>query len=829
MADITGTQAGETLTGGAADDVIVAFTPGLSAGSIVATRLAAGLVQPITVAAPPDDSGRLFILQREGLLKVMDLATGTIAATPALDLTGQIAITGERGLLGLAFHPDFAANGRFFVFLSQAGGTSEIREYRLGADGVVVPGSARTILEIPQPNAVNHKAGWIGFGPDGMLYATSGDGGGGGDPNNNAQNLNLLLGKVLRIDVDGDDFATDPLRNYAIPDDNPFAATAGLDEIFAYGLRNPFRAGFDPATGRLFVGDVGQNAREEVNIVAAGDNLGWRLYEGNAPFATPTAPTDGLVFPIHDYTHESGDGRSVTGGLVYRGPSEALHGQYIFGDFGSGRVYALDDTDGDGTWTRTELTSIIAPTADSLRFPAAFATAPDGALLVVDYDGQVFRLDPEASGPADGADRVRAGAGRDLAYAGAGHDTVQGGSGSDTLHGMDGDDRLFGEADSDRLSGGNGRDTLVGSSGDDTLDGGAADDVLAGGVGDDLYLVGAQGDRVLEAAGAGDDTVIAASTYRAFAGIETLVLSEAAGAAGGTAGGTATRVIGNASANRLAGLAGDDTLEGGGGADRLDGGGGRDRLVGGAGVDTLLGGAGDDTLLVDSRADRVVELAGGGTDTVVASGTDGYWLVAGIEVLRLEGAARFGVGNAADNTLVGSDGDDRLHGQAGNDWIEDGAGNDTIWGGAGADAFFFSDGDGDDVVADFGAMDTVTVSSPGSITVEAVATGFLFTYGSGDSLLLNSVPGQMGGSIILDTPGSPPPVLPGGRLVLAGGGVVALGGSFPTPSFGGTLAATGSIGLSTGGTIGLGGVSLSLTGAGGITLPGITPTGDTVL
>ncbi|BDG70344.1 PQQ-dependent sugar dehydrogenase [Roseomonas fluvialis] len=811
MAQITGSQAGETLAGGSTDDVIIAFTPGLAVNSIVATRIAEGLAKPIAVAAPPDESGRLFILERDGLLKVMGLATGTIAPTPALDLTGQIAITGERGLLGLAFHPDFATNGRFFVFLSQPEGTSEIREYRLGADGIVVPGSARTILEIPQPNAVNHKAGWIGFGPDGMLYATSGDGGGGGDPNNNAQNLNVLLGKVLRVDVDGDDFAADDRRNYAIPDDNPFAATAGLDEIYAYGLRNPFRAGFDPATGRLFVGDVGQNAREEINIVGAGDNLGWRLYEGNAPYATPTAPTDGLVFPIHDYTHESGDGRSVTGGTVYRGPSEALHGQYIFGDFASGRIFALDDTDGDGTWTRTQINTLITPTAGAMQLPAAFATAPDGALLVVDYGGEVFRLDPVAAVPADGADRVRAGAGRDIAYAGGGDDTVQGGAGNDTLYGMDGNDRLFGEGEADRLSGAAGRDTLLGGAGNDTLDGGAADDLLAGGAGDDLYLVDGQGDRVSDTAGA--DTVIAAATFRLSSGIETLVLSEAAGAAGGTAAGSATRIIGNAAANRLFGLAGDDTLEGGGGADLLDGRSGRDRLVGGAGTDTLRGGAGDDTLLVDSRADRALELPGGGADTVIASGADGYQLGAGIEVLVLDGAARFGVGNGADNTVVGSAGADRLYGQGGNDSILGGAGNDTMWGGASSDVFVFAPGSGNDVVVDFDwTTDVVSFGAFGSVTGAEVAAGYLFTFDGGDSVLLRGA--------------GPPPLnipLADGRISL---GSVHEPLPHPGPDGGVRLVSERDILLS-GGTISIGGGTLLLTRVG--TLPGITLTGDTVL
>lgn len=778
MAEITGSQAGETLSGGLADDIITAFAPGAEADSIVATRIATNLARPITAAAPPDESGRLFILQRDGLLKIMDLASGTIAATPALDLTGQIAIDGESGLLGLTFHPDFAANGRFFVFLSQTGGTSEIREYRLGADGVAVPDSARTIIEIPQPPFPNHKGGWLGFGPDGMLYATVGDGDARSDPFNNAQNLDSLLGKVLRLDVDGDDFTADPQRNYAIPADNPFVNAAGLDEIFASGLRNPFRAGFDPATGRFFVGDVGQAAREEINIVAAGDNLGWRLYEGSEPFAFPTAPTTGLTFPIHEYTHASGDGFAVTGGTVYRGPQEALHGRYVFGDFVSGRIFALDDTDGDGTWTRTELTGLITASAGTVGLPAAFATAPDGALLVVDYDGEVFRLDPVLSGPADGADRIFAGAGRDIVYGGGGNDTAQGGTGDDTLHGMDGDDRLYGEADADRLSGGAGRDVLLGGQGGDTLDGGVGDDLLVGGDGNDLFLVDGQGDRVVEAATGGDDTVIASASFRVSGGIETLVLSEAAGAAGGTAAGTATRILGNAAANRLFGLAGDDTLEGGGGGDLLHGGAGSDRLVGDAGADTMRGGAGDDTYLVDSRADRVVEGADGGTDTVIASGADGYWSTPEIEVLVLTGAARFGVGNAADNTLYGSDGDDRLYGMAGADRIEGGTGDDMLWGGAGADVFVFAAGHGNDVVIDFDwGTDAFAFSHTGSVVAAQVAAGYLLTFDTGDSVLLRGVEAPP-----LGVPGSGGIVLGGAQpaaLSLAGG-MISVAGSPPT-------------------------------------------------
>lgn len=831
MAEITGSQAAETLTGGADDDVITAFAVGGTPSGVQAVRVAAGLANPMAAIAAPDGSGRLFIVERAGLVKTMDIATGTIAAAPMLDLVGEIPTTGERGLLGLAFHPDFAENQRFFVFLSQPDGTSEIREYRLGVDGVAVPGSARTILEMPQPATGNHKGGWIAFGPDGMLYAAVGDGGGSGDPSNNAQNLETLLGKMLRVDVDGDDFAADPLRNYAIPADNPFVGQAGLDEIWAYGLRNPFRNGFDSATGRLFIADVGQALREEINIGAAGANYGWRLFEGDAPYNPPDASPAGLTAPIHVYTHASGDGIAVTGGTVYRGPSEALHGAYIFSDSGSGKLFALQDTDGDGTWTRTALSPLTTPSAGAVNNVVSITEGPDGALYVVDYFGEVFRLDPVLAGAADAGDMVRGGAGRDRAYGGGGADTLIGGVDGDTLFGMAGGDLLFGQDGDDSLSGGAADDTLQGGAGRDTLDGGLGADALAGGTGDDLYLVSGQHDRVIEAMGEGADTVLAAASFRATGSVEVLVLSEAAGAAQAIGAATATRVIGNSAANLLVGLGGADTLHGGAGQDELRGGLGNDRLDGGSGADTLRGGAGGDTYLVDSRADRVIEASSFDADTVIASGADGYWLPAETEVLVLSGAATFGSGNADDNTILGGAQADRLFGQAGNDWMQGNAGADTMWGGAGSDGFLFHAGDGADVIADFDPdEDTFGIVGAASIVTTPTAAGLLITYGATDSVLLRGVASlplgivdggiiSVGGNLSSTSPWVQYPVLQTGALTLNGGIVHSAASGSPAhePH---SLAATATDPRLSGGTISLGDGTIGLAGAAG----GLSPT-----
>ena len=284
------------------------------------------------------------------------------------------------------------------------------------------------IITVDQPNASSHKAGWLGFGPDGHLYAALGDGG--ANPSS-AQDLNSLLGKILRLDVSADAFPGDSSRFYTVPADNPFVGVAGLDEIWALGLRNPWRDSFDRGSGEFFVADVGQSNWEEVNLAAAGANFGWPFREGPAPFmaGTPTAGTP--TEPTHFYDHTLG--RSITGGYVYRGgDSEGLHGQYFFADFSSGQIFTIRF---DGTnWVATQRTSQIAPNVSTINNPSSFGEDALGRLYVVDFDGEVFRLTP-AGTSADQADTINGQGGNDVIFGGSGSDTINGGAGHDILHG----------------------------------------------------------------------------------------------------------------------------------------------------------------------------------------------------------------------------------------------------------------------------------------------------------------------------------------------------------------------------------------------------------
>ncbi|HEY0834950.1 MAG TPA: PQQ-dependent sugar dehydrogenase, partial [Azospirillum sp.] len=441
---LAGTTGADGITGGVGPDLIYGFDPNgpqAAVASIAATRVAAGLNQPLFVASPPNDPARLFIVERNGYIRILDLESGGVQATSFLDVSREVSLGGERGLLGLAFHPEYATNGRFYVNLTNTRGDTEIRGYTVSATdpGRADPASATLVLEVDQPEGFsNHKAGWLGFAPDGTLHAALGDGGVAA----NAQNIDSLLGKMLRLDVNADAFPADAARNYAIPTDNPFAATAGADEVWALGLRNPWRAGFDRGTGDLYIADVGQSAREEVDIGQSGANYGWPAFEGLEPYE-PGTPTAGAVTPpIHTYGHDLG--RSITGGTVYRGPEEEMQGQYVFGDFISGRIWTLQAS--GGGWTATERTQQIRTDAGSIDRIASFGEDAHGNLYVVDFDGELFRLTPggAAGAGADAADDLRAGDGADMVFAGAGADAVYGDAGDDELHGHDGDDTLFG-------------------------------------------------------------------------------------------------------------------------------------------------------------------------------------------------------------------------------------------------------------------------------------------------------------------------------------------------------------------------------------------------
>jgi glucose/arabinose dehydrogenase len=299
--------------------------------------VASALSQPVFVGHAGDSTGRLFIVERAGVIKV--LQPGSSTPTIFLDINGLVVDGGsEQGLLGLAFHPLYEFNGRFFVFYTRTGGELTIAEYHVSANpDVADPSSAEILLTIPHPSNLNHNGGMLAFGPDGFLYIGVGDGGSGNDPPNNAQNLDVLLGKILRIDVNF------PEATYVIPASNPFVGGTGTrDEIFAYGFRNPWRFAFDRDSGQLWVADVGQGLREEVDTpIVSGGNYGWRVYEGtlctNLDPALCGAP--GFIPPLFDYTH-SGGRCSITGGYVYRGNGGAVaDGTYLYGDFCTGELF----------------------------------------------------------------------------------------------------------------------------------------------------------------------------------------------------------------------------------------------------------------------------------------------------------------------------------------------------------------------------------------------------------------------------------------------------------------------------------------------------------
>jgi glucose/arabinose dehydrogenase len=391
-----------------------------------AQRIATGFSNPIFADAPAGDTGRLFVAEQgsgtSALIRILDLTTNTINPTPFLTVTDIVA-GGEQGLLGMAFHPNYASNGRFFVNVTAPGGAfgsgvTQIREYVAVGDpltaSTAVPAPVPILLSFDQPQT-NHNGGWIGFSPRagdaGNLYIASGDGGSANDegtghvePGGNAQNTSSLLGKVLRINVETDAFPSDAARNYSIPsgtDGNPFAdGVDGAPEVFAIGLRNPFRASFDSTEGHMYIGDVGQGAREEVDFQSAdrpggGDNYQWRLREGSIETEGDVggeAPPDSTG-PIDDYDRTIGT--TITGGYVYRGADiPGLDGTYLYADFGSGRIFALRHDGTAVTAPREDVTSILAPGGPLvISNPASFAEDALGELYILDYaDGEIYRI-----------------------------------------------------------------------------------------------------------------------------------------------------------------------------------------------------------------------------------------------------------------------------------------------------------------------------------------------------------------------------------------------------------------------------------------------------
>jgi len=378
-------------------------------------RIVNGLTAPLYVTHAPGDTTRIFILQQNGIIRIVDLGTDTLVAMPFLDIDALVINTGnERGLLGMAFHPDYGSNGLFYVNYSRAGdGANVISEFAVSGDpNVGDAGSERILLVVPALQE-NHNGGWIDFSPaDGYLYIATGDGGlfcdtGTGHTAGigNSQDITSnLLGKLLRIDP----LAAVP---YGVPGDNPFVGIDGDDEIWCYGLRNPWRCSFDSATGDLYIGDVGQNAREEVDFQSAGsvggENYGWRCREGNAcSTASPSlcGATTGctcpgvmpsLTAPVHDYDHSTG-ACSIIGGYVYRGAAiPPLVGAYLFADHCRPRLTSLRVVGGVATQV-TNITALLSPSIDGFTVGSitSFGEDANGEMYIVDRGGEIFRIVP---------------------------------------------------------------------------------------------------------------------------------------------------------------------------------------------------------------------------------------------------------------------------------------------------------------------------------------------------------------------------------------------------------------------------------------------------
>lgn len=366
-------------------DSVATGTTGLSAPTLKTVNAYPKLKfeAPVEYTHAGDGTNRVFVVEQAGRIRVFDNTETVPSAGTYLDIKNKVAYGGEMGLLGLAFHPKFNDNGYFFVNYTKDNPRETIvsRFKASSANASAVePGSEVVLFRFAQPYS-NHNGGKLAFGPDGYLYVATGDGGSGGDPLNNGQNKSSWLGKILRVDVNGSDKG-----NYGIPKDNPFAGKSGLrEEIYAYGLRNPWRFSFD-AQGRLWTGDVGQNKIEEIDIVTKGGNYGWRVKEAAQPFNDKdNSVTDKLIDPIHEYQHGD-DGNSVTGGQVYKGKANpSLRGKYIFGDFGSGRLWALT-YDGSGKATN----QLLLNRAGSI---SAFGEDASHELYICDYgEGQILKL-----------------------------------------------------------------------------------------------------------------------------------------------------------------------------------------------------------------------------------------------------------------------------------------------------------------------------------------------------------------------------------------------------------------------------------------------------
>jgi hypothetical protein len=353
---------------------------------LTARLVASGFRNPLDLQAVPGDPRRLYVVEQGGRIQVV--LDGQVQPQPFLDISDRVRTGGERGLLGLAFHPGFAANQLLYVHYTNASGASTIAEFRASSADQADPASERVLLVVPQPFS-NHNGGSVAFGNDGFLYIALGDGGRGGDPLGSGQDVGSLLGKILRIDVDTG-------SPYAVPADNPLLSTPGArPEIWAYGLRNPFRVSFDRATGDLYIGDVGQASLEEIDVGLAsrggGENYGWNVTEGTACFNPSSGcDTTGITMPVLEYGHDQGC--SVTGGVVYAGcRMPDLVGTYFYGDFCTGFVRSFRLVNGAATEERDWTSGL-----EGIGGISSFGTDAEGEVYVVDYGGDVYRLEPRS-------------------------------------------------------------------------------------------------------------------------------------------------------------------------------------------------------------------------------------------------------------------------------------------------------------------------------------------------------------------------------------------------------------------------------------------------
>src|SRR6266542_2007825 len=372
-------------TGAPAASTAAPNTPATQSPSGARSPVALKLVtkdlnQPVFVTHAGDGSGRLFVVEKGGTIAL--LRNGQRASKPFLDITALVNSSGsEQGLLGLAFHPDYGHNGRFFVYYTAKNGDNTVARYQVSSDPDVADPATGTVLFAQPDPAPNHNGGMLAFGPDNYLYVGMGDGGSAGDPWGNGQKRNVLLGKLLRLDVDHGE-------PYAIPPDNPWPSSGDVrGEIWAYGLRNPWRFSFDRATGDLYIGDVGQGQYEEIDFQPAGEaggrNYGWNIREGLHCYRSQDCDTTGLVDPIAEYSHEIGC--SINGGYVYRGPAmPQFQGNYVYGDYCSGLIWSLKQT-APGQWAQSGL-------LDSKRSISSFGEDAAGELYLTDLGGGLYQF-----------------------------------------------------------------------------------------------------------------------------------------------------------------------------------------------------------------------------------------------------------------------------------------------------------------------------------------------------------------------------------------------------------------------------------------------------